>query len=375
MTVLWITNIPSPYRVDFFNELGKNCELTVVFEKSASDERDELWKKYSFDTFKGIILKGKTIKTDAAFCPGILRILSHKRYDHIVITNISSPTGIVAVEYLRCKQNTYWIEGDGGFSKSGDGLRERIKTHIISHAHGCFSTGKMHDSYYLTYGADAKKIFRYPFTSIKQSSLDEMQRFFFEGREATRIAAKKELKLETNRRIVLYVGQFIHRKGIDTLLLAATELCRKRDDIDFILIGGTLPKEYATLARDIPPGRLTCLPFLAQGSLKPYFIAADCFVLPTREDIWGLVVNEAMAMGLPVITTDRCAAGLELVGNENGRLIPADVSDALTEALLEVMSDEKQRTHMAEESFRKIRTYTIEQMARTHLNVLHSNLT
>ena len=46
--ILWLTNIPSPYRVAFFNELGKQCSLTVLFEKASSDVRDDDWKNYSF---------------------------------------------------------------------------------------------------------------------------------------------------------------------------------------------------------------------------------------------------------------------------------------------------------------------------------------
>ena len=56
MKILVLTNIPSPYRVDFFNEWGKYCDLTVAFEKEASDERDNSWKKYQFTHFKGVLL-------------------------------------------------------------------------------------------------------------------------------------------------------------------------------------------------------------------------------------------------------------------------------------------------------------------------------
>ena len=72
MRILFITNVPSPYRVDFFNELGKSCELTVLFEKSFSAERDDSWKQQNFINFNGIILKGKSIGTDKALCFDII---------------------------------------------------------------------------------------------------------------------------------------------------------------------------------------------------------------------------------------------------------------------------------------------------------------
>ena len=54
-------------------------------------------------------------------------------------------------------------------------------------------------------------------------------------------------------------------------------------------------------------------------------MASDLFVLPTREDIWGLVINEAMSFGLPIITTRKCIAGTELITDgENGYLLEAD---------------------------------------------------
>ena len=77
MKLLFLSNVPSPYRVDFFNELGKYCDLTVLFEKTTSDERDESWKKYQFNTFRGIFLRGKTIS--------VLRLQSILEINHLNI--------------------------------------------------------------------------------------------------------------------------------------------------------------------------------------------------------------------------------------------------------------------------------------------------
>lgn len=67
MKVCYLTNIPSPYRVDYFNELGKYCELTVFFEKRRSNERNVEWGHDEFKTFKGVFLDGISVATDAAF--------------------------------------------------------------------------------------------------------------------------------------------------------------------------------------------------------------------------------------------------------------------------------------------------------------------
>lgn len=105
MKVLYITNIPSPYKVDYYNELGKYCELTALFEAETSTERSEEWKKYRFETFDGIILKGKRVSVDTAFCPEIVKYLQKGRYDIVVLTVLASPTALLAVHTLRRRKS------------------------------------------------------------------------------------------------------------------------------------------------------------------------------------------------------------------------------------------------------------------------------
>ena len=81
--VLWITNIPSPYRVDFFEGLGKKVVLTVLFEKSKSDERDDSWIQDSFNNFNAIIFNGINIRTDSSFNFKIRKYL--KKAENMII--------------------------------------------------------------------------------------------------------------------------------------------------------------------------------------------------------------------------------------------------------------------------------------------------
>lgn len=134
MKVLYITNIPSPYKVDYYNELGKYCELTALFEAETSTERSEEWKKYRFETFDGIILKGKRVSVDTAFCPEIVKYLQKGRYDIVVLTVLASPTALLAVHTLRRRKIPYYYEGDGGFAKEASGIKATLKRYLISAA-------------------------------------------------------------------------------------------------------------------------------------------------------------------------------------------------------------------------------------------------
>ena len=128
LKVLFITNVPSPYRVEFFNELGKYLNLTVIFENA-------------FENFEGIVLKGIKINSDTAICLGIINFLKRHKFDYIICSNFTSPTGMLAIQYMRKHSINYYLECDGGFAKNGEGVKEGIKRYFITGANGYFSTG------------------------------------------------------------------------------------------------------------------------------------------------------------------------------------------------------------------------------------------
>ena len=90
-----------PTALNFFNELGKYCALTVLFEKRASDERDESWKKYTFRSFNGVFLKGYSNSVDTAFCPRITKYVKDHTYERIICTNLDSTTVVLAIETMK----------------------------------------------------------------------------------------------------------------------------------------------------------------------------------------------------------------------------------------------------------------------------------
>lgn len=365
MKVLFYTNIPSPYRVDFFNELGKHCELTVVFETATSMERDDAWKEFKFENFKGIILKGIRTRVDAAFCPIIIKYLKKNAYDHIVVTQLASLTAIWAVAYMRIKGIDYCYEGDGGFVGKAKGIKAALKRFIIKNAKICFSTSEEFDKYCMIYGAKKENIYRYPFSSVwaKSVLLEPLSK-------EEKLIHKKQNGIKEEY-IVLSVGQFIHRKGYDILLEASRSLDKR---IGVYIVGGKPTKEYLEMKNKWNLKNVHFVDFMNKDKLAEYYQAADIFVFPTREDIWGLVVNEAMAKGLPVITTNRCIAGLEMIqNNTNGFIVNVNSVDLLSEKILKMFKSEKLQKEFAVEALMTARKYTVEKMAQIHLDILKSN--
>lgn len=366
MKILFLTNIPSPYRVDFFNELGKSSDLTVLFEKATSDERDLSWKEYRFESFKGVFLKGISISTDSAVCVGLKKYLSDKSFDKIICSNFSSPTGISAIFYMKRKDIPYFLEADGGVAKKGKGFKEHLKRKIISGAKGYFSTSKPCDDYFIAYGAKKENIYRYPFTSLNASdildkplSLPKKQRI------------RKKLKIEESS-VVVSVGRFSYMrgygKGYDTLFKVCETLPK---NIGIYIIGDEPTDEFVKWKNDKNLDRLHFVPFKLKSELFEYYRAADVSVLLSRGEAWGLVINESMANGTPVIATDACVGALELIKDGvNGYIVSVDSPEQVKNRIADFLTSKDKQKTMPLAAIETIKNFTIEKMSISHINSL-----
>lgn len=365
--ILYITNIPSPYRISFFNKLGEECNLTVLFERSFSEERDKIWKNYEFKNFTGIVLDGINTSVNTSFCLNVLRYINDE-WDEIVCCNFSTPTGILAIQYMKIRNIKYWIEGDGGFAKNSKGIKEKIKRYLISGAKGYFSTSDALDNYYLTYGAKFDKIHRYKFSSISKDEIINLGSSNKSNqiikRNYLRKITRNELGIDNEKIIVLTVGRFIHIKGFDLLLESAAHFKR---NVCFYFVGGEPTKEYESILKKNKLKNIEFINFQEKEKLMKYYTAADIFVLPTRSDMWGLVINEAMSNALPVITTKQCVAGLEMVkNNRNGYLIETDCVSSLTNKINILVNNAELREEYGINSRKTALKYTIETMVASH---------
>ncbi|MBK5500711.1 hypothetical protein [Peribacillus sp. TH14] len=169
--VLFLVNIPSPYRVNFFKELGKSCELTVLFERETSQERDMSWYDNDFNNFKAIFLNGVKFKKNMAICFNVASYLKKDLFDIIIVGGYSTPTGMLAIKILKQRKIPFILNTDGGLIKDDTKIKYAIKKYFISSATYWLCTGEETKKYLLYYGAHEKNIFTYPFTSILEKDV------------------------------------------------------------------------------------------------------------------------------------------------------------------------------------------------------------
>lgn len=360
--VLYTTNIPVPYKVNFFNLLSESVDLTVTFEREEASDRDSSWLKSVPCNFNKIVLSGIPVGADSAISKQIIDVVKKGNFDKIVVGVYNTPTAMLLIHYLKSHRIPYMLSSDGGFISDGEPrIKYRIKNYFMSGADAYFSPGKETNKYLEWYGASKERIIEYPFTSISEPDI-------VKGpiSDSQKMSLKKELELPTGH-VVLSIGQFIPRKGMDTLIKAGKLM---NSDTFICIIGGKPSKEYLKLVDDSAEAKIVFKSFMSKEELAKYYKAADVFALATREDIWGLVVNEAMSYGLPVVTTTACMAGLEMVKDgENGFLVSPDDPQGLAQRINDVLYSNKY-LEMQQECLKTARRYTLENMANAYIDKL-----
>ncbi|MEZ4509976.1 MAG: glycosyltransferase family 4 protein, partial [Eubacteriales bacterium] len=357
-------NIPSPYRIDFFNALGKYVDLTVIFEAKKARGLTFNYNLDQIQNFKIIFLSDGHMdekKVDLKILPYLRRGV----YDKIIVTNYGFATEAAGIFALKIKKIPYEMELDGGVLRRENPLIHRLKRMLVRGATRYWSTGEQTDAFFRHFGIPDERIVRYPFTSVPERNVVS----HVPTREEKQ-ALRKKLDIPYAN-MVLGVGQMIYRKGFDLLIQVAD---RMPASTGIYIVGGEPPEAWLKFVEERNLRNVHFVAFKGEAQLNEYYRAADVFVLPTREDIWGLVVNEAMANALPVVTTDACGAGVEMIRDgENGFLIPSDSSELLAERILRLLSDDTLRERIAVATLETAKRYTIEEMARVHVDLLNKD--
>lgn len=360
--VLFVFNHPAPYKVKFLNELANHVDLTVIFERNKNKDRNKEFyseKKYNFKTVKIHSIK---VGKEGVVSFGVKKHIKKNKYDLIIMNGYRHMAELVAIKWMK-KHNIEYVQYiNGGIIKKDEPkFIKNFKTKYISGAKYYVSPDERSNEYLIYYGADKDKIFNYPYSTLYEDELIK---------ERPSEELKKEIRKKynvTSKNVYISCGQLIERKNYIELANKWKEI--NKDSLLIIVGEGPQKEKIEAIIKDNNLENVRLLGYLSHKDLFELYKICCAFVFPSKEDIYGHVVNEALSQGLPVITLSNVNSGLHLIKNGvNGFVIENINSQNFVDALNYVLSHD-----MFDEALKTAKENTIEKMTEANLKIIEEN--
>ena len=252
-----------------------------------------------------------------------------------------------------------WSESNRHDARAGLEWVESLKAYFLSRCDRFVVPGKASFEYLQSLGAAAESI------SIAPNAVDN-DWFLTQAESVREFSSEFRGRLALPSRFLLYVGRLVREKGVFDLLEAYAELdATVRSSVGLVFAGdGPSKVELEWQAQSISPGMI-CFPgFLHREDLSGLYAFAEALILPTHSDTWGLVVNEAMACGLPIVVTSVAGCSGDLVEDgRNGYVVPPRDPASLGSAIDFLLRNPELRQEMSARSRQRIQNYSPEACA------------
>ena len=302
--ILFITPIPSFYKVNLFNEISKEKRILVLYTGATEEKRsDDFYKEEACYKYKSLSVNSLVAVLQ------LLKLFFTCSYDKTVVSGWDNIISFVTVFLHRKRKN------------------------------GCIVESSIFDSSTIGYKAWIKKIFLKCVSTVYVSGKSQrklVEALTFDGkiiefggcgilRYRQQPAFKKRLKVHK----FLYVGRLIEVKNLYLLVSVFNDL----PHLTLTIIGeGPLMNELKQIASD----NIHFLGSINNSELSQYYIANDVFILPSHRETWGLVVEEALNHGTPVIVSSNVGCAESIVEPYFSGLLfesrsRAGLSDAITQ--------------------------------------------
>lgn len=361
-----ITEIISPYRIPLFNDLAQHPEvdLHVVF-LGESDPSLREWRVYKDEIrFSFQVLRSwrKRIgKYNALLNTGIFSALKKSQPEAILCGGYSYVASWATLFWARRHDVPFllWSESHQQDQRRQLAMVEFLKRKFLSRCSGFVVPGKSAFHYLKSQSVGDQPIF------IAPNAIDN-NLFAGASEGARKQASARRQKFGLPQRYYLFVGRLVREKGVFELVQAYAKLdAQMRQQIGLVIVGdGPCRTQLQEVAAGVSPGTLVFPGFLHREELGDYYGLAEAFILPTYTDTWGMVVNEAMACGLPVILSQLAGCAADLVQDQhNGILVPSKDVNSLEAAMKRIASNSDLREGMGRNSKRLILDYSPEKWA------------
>lgn len=343
MKVALITNIPAPYRIPVMDRLAERLGSAFCVYYCAQKEPNRMWKLQELK-HPHYFLKQRMIRFRGRYIHINFDVWKHLSLfkPDIVITVGFNPTMLLGWLYTLVYKRKHvpmsdgWLKSEANLSR----LHFFIRKVVYEYSDAFIGASKHTISMFEHYGIPKGKIFQ------SQLCVDNKKFGRFLG-------AKKEYD-------IMFSGQFIDRKMPFFFLEVAKKLKKHKEDLKVLLIGSgplrnTVLKELNQneINHDFPG-------FVQQDDLPKYCASSRLLLFPTQSDPWGIVANEASAVGVPVVTCDNAGAANDLIIDGVTGFVLALDSDLWVKKILELLDDKGLYDKMSKAAIKKVQEYNFD---------------
>ena len=368
--VVYWNNIPAPYMVERFNALADRS--TFNFEAWFNDRivSDRSWLvdesgwRFRHRFINSVSCSGKKFHLP-------LNLIKRNKPD-LIVSLYAEPSYFLGwfIAKMREVKTGFWVEKTFDHLETRKLWKDNLKRWLFKKVDFIVTSGRDGQEYVRRYGVSYHKIFFAPHV---------IDYFYFKNESAFHrsVRSMKDNKNDLREITFLYVGRLLRQKGIEYLLDAFRELQKKINlNVKLLIVGdGKDEKFFKNKCKIEFIKNVIFTGFLQKIELPKIYASADVFVFPSLGDTYGLVIDEAIACQLPVISTETVGEINSRIKNGlNGFLIPAQDSRALEKVMKMLALDKKLRNSLRYYSNKSFSYRTPEKWAADFEEIIFSIL-
>lgn len=295
-------------------------------------------------------------------CPEVWSEIVKGDFDALWIHGYAHAVNVIAVLAAKYKGIPVFVRSETHLGLQRSGWKRVVRDGMLRVAYkfvdGFLAIGSGNRKYYESLGIAPSRIFDVPY-AVDNERFIQSAMLSADERDAVRA----KYGLDQSLPVVVYASKFIQRKHPDDLVEAFSVLQREGLSASLLLVGtGEMEIELRAKVKAANLRNVVFAGFANQSELPRIFGASDVFVLPSENEPWGLIVNEAMCAGIPVIVSEEVGCVQDLVedGVNGCRMRAGDVG-SLVAAMRTILQDEVRRKLMGEHARERISQWSYEQ--------------
>lgn len=366
----FVNSHPIQYFVPLYRRINQSPDLEAVpiylTDHSLRGDFDPGFKQkltWDIDLVSGtepIFVSGaETRKLDPGptrmVAPGVMKAVRQAKLDALVIHGHNFGANHLATLMAKLEGIPVLSRGEThlGLPFSEKRLEQRARWMPLYYRmlDGFLAIGSRNREFYRAMGVPDDRVFDFPYT-VDNARMIAAAKMPKKEREAVR----QRYGLRPGVPAVLYASKFMERKHPDVVIEAVRRLRAEGLEVDALMVGsGEMEAALKAQGAKVPGHPIGFPGFINQQELPRLYGACDIFTLPSEAEPWGLIINEAMCGGMPILASDEIGSVADLVGDgDNGLLFPAGDVDALTAALRKLVIEPKLIEKMGKRSLARI---------------------